>query len=52
MTTKQDAILIENVVKQFGKEEQTGIILIPVGLYVFERAEKHAKRTGKLARNG
>ncbi|MBN2381711.1 ABC transporter permease [bacterium] len=29
-----------------------GIILIPLGLYVFSLAEDHAKRTGKLKRNG
>jgi ABC-2 type transport system permease protein len=30
----------------------TGIITIPVGLYAFTRAERHAKQTGKLKRNG
>jgi ABC-2 type transport system permease protein len=29
-----------------------GTILIPAGLWVFDQAEKYAKRTGKLARNG
>lgn len=29
-----------------------GLILIPAGLWVFDYAEKYAKRTGKLARNG
>ncbi len=29
-----------------------GIIAIPSGLWVFEQAEKYAKRTGKLHRNG
>ncbi len=29
-----------------------GIIAIPAGLWVFEQAEKYAKRTGKLHRNG
>lgn len=29
-----------------------GIMLIPAGLWVFEQAEKYAKRTGKLHRNG
>jgi ABC-2 type transport system permease protein len=29
-----------------------GLILIPLGLWVFNLAEKYAKRTGKLARNG
>jgi ABC-2 type transport system permease protein len=30
----------------------TGVIMIPVGLYVFTRAERYAKATGKLKRNG
>lgn len=30
----------------------TGMITIPVGLYVFISAERYAKRTGKLKRNG
>jgi len=30
----------------------TGIISVPVGLFVFQLAERHAKRTGKLKRNG
>ena len=29
-----------------------GVIAIPAGLWVFEQAEKYAKRTGKLHRNG
>jgi hypothetical protein len=29
-----------------------GIVAIPAGLWVFEQAEKYAKRTGKLHRNG
>lgn len=29
-----------------------GLMLIPAGLWVFEQAEKYAKRTGKLHRNG
>ncbi len=29
-----------------------GIVLIPVGVFVFGRAEHYAKRTGKLKRNG
>jgi ABC-2 type transport system permease protein len=29
-----------------------GAILIPLGLWVFEQAERYAKRTGKLHRNG
>jgi len=29
-----------------------GILAIPAGLWVFEQAEKYAKRTGKLHRNG
>ena len=30
----------------------TGVIMIPVGLYAFTRAEHYAKATGKLKRNG
>jgi ABC-2 type transport system permease protein len=30
----------------------TGVIMIPVGLYAFMRAERYAKATGKLKRNG
>lgn len=30
----------------------TGIVSIPVGLFIFGRAERFAKRTGKLKRNG
>jgi ABC-2 type transport system permease protein len=30
----------------------TGVITIPVGLYAFMRAERYAKATGKLKRNG
>jgi ABC-2 type transport system permease protein len=29
-----------------------GIVLIPVGLWAFNRAERYAKRTGKLKRVG
>jgi len=29
-----------------------GVVLIPVGVYVFGQAERYAKRTGKLKRNG
>jgi ABC-2 type transport system permease protein len=29
-----------------------GVVLLPAGLWVFELAEKYAKRTGKLHRNG
>jgi ABC-2 type transport system permease protein len=29
-----------------------GIVLIPVGVFVFGQAERYAKRTGKLKRNG
>jgi len=29
-----------------------GVLLIPAGLWIFEQAEKYAKRTGKLHRNG
>ena len=30
----------------------TGLVTIPAGLYAFMRAERYAKRTGKLKRNG
>jgi ABC-2 type transport system permease protein len=30
----------------------TGVISIPVGVFLFQRAERYAKRTGKLKRNG
>ncbi len=30
----------------------TGMVTIPTGLYAFTRAERYAKRTGKLKRNG
>jgi ABC-2 type transport system permease protein len=30
----------------------TGIVSVPVGLFIFHLAERHAKRTGKLKRNG
>ncbi|MBE3561632.1 MAG: ABC transporter permease [Ktedonobacteraceae bacterium] len=30
----------------------TGIVSIPVGVFIFRLAERHAKRTGKLKRNG
>jgi len=29
-----------------------GIVLMPVGLFFFQKAERYAKRTGKLKRNG
>jgi ABC-2 type transport system permease protein len=29
-----------------------GIIMLPLGIYLFQRAEKYTKRTGKLKRNG
>jgi len=29
-----------------------GIVSVPLGLFVFDRAERYAKRTGKLKRNG
>ncbi len=29
-----------------------GVVLIPLGLYIFSLAERYAKRTGKLHRNG
>jgi ABC-2 type transport system permease protein len=29
-----------------------GVIMLPLGIYLFERAEKYTKRTGKLKRNG
>lgn len=28
------------------------VVMVPSGLWIFERAERYAKRTGKLARNG
>ena len=28
------------------------VVSIPVGLFIFNRAERYAKRTGKLKRNG
>jgi ABC-2 type transport system permease protein len=30
----------------------TGIVSVPVGVYIFKIAERYAKRTGKLKRNG
>ncbi len=30
----------------------SGIALVPLGLWIFARAERYAKRTGKLKRNG
>jgi ABC-2 type transport system permease protein len=30
----------------------TGVISVPAGIYIFRLAEMHAKRTGKLKRNG
>ena len=30
----------------------TGIVSVPAGIYIFRLAEMHAKRTGKLKRNG
>jgi ABC-2 type transport system permease protein len=30
----------------------TGVLLVPLGLWVFERAELYAKRTGRLKRSG
>ena len=30
----------------------TGVLLVPIGMWVFHRAEMHAKRTGKLKRSG
>jgi ABC-2 type transport system permease protein len=29
-----------------------GIVSVPLGLYIFDQAERYAKRTGKLKRNG
>ncbi|MCL4236995.1 MAG: ABC transporter permease [Anaerolineae bacterium] len=29
-----------------------GLIMLPLGIYLFQRAEKYTKRTGKLKRNG
>lgn len=30
----------------------TGIVSVPLGVYIFRIAERYAKRTGKLKRNG
>jgi ABC-2 type transport system permease protein len=30
----------------------TGMVTVPIGLYIFTRAERYAKATGKLKRNG
>jgi ABC-2 type transport system permease protein len=30
----------------------TGIVSIPLGVFIFRIAERYAKRTGKLKRNG
>lgn len=30
----------------------TGIVSVPLGIYIFRIAERYAKRTGKLKRNG
>ena len=30
----------------------TGIVSIPISIYIFKIAERYAKRTGKLKRNG
>jgi ABC-2 type transport system permease protein len=30
----------------------TGVIAIPLGLYVFSRGERYAKRHGRLKRSG
>jgi ABC-2 type transport system permease protein len=29
-----------------------GVALVPLGLFIFEQAERYAKRTGTLKRNG
>jgi ABC-2 type transport system permease protein len=29
-----------------------GIVMLPLGLFLFQRAERYTKRTGKLKRNG
>jgi ABC-2 type transport system permease protein len=29
-----------------------GIVLLPLGIYLFQQAERYTKRTGKLKRNG
>ncbi len=29
-----------------------GVVMLPLGIYLFQRAERYAKRTGKLKRNG
>jgi len=29
-----------------------GVVMLPLGIYLFQRAERYTKRTGKLKRNG
>jgi hypothetical protein len=29
-----------------------GVVMLPLGIYFFQRAERYTKRTGKLKRNG
>lgn len=43
---------IASVLPELGKLVLMGIVLIPVGLYVFHVAEQWAKRAGKLKRTG
>src|SRR5215212_6289918 len=47
-TANSDGLLMPYIVPLL----LTGIVTIPVGLYAFTRAERHAKQTGKLKRNG
>jgi len=46
--TSVGGLLVPNIVPLL----LTGVVTIPVGLYVFMRAERYAKRTGRLKRNG
>ncbi len=45
MSDDQPALVVDNVVKM-------GVIMLPLGIYLFQRAEKYTERTGKLKRNG
>ena len=47
-TANSDGLLMPYIVPLL----LTGIVTIPVGLYAFTRAERYAKQTGKLKRNG
>lgn len=46
------AVPLRDVLPELGILLILGIILIPLGLFVFSRAERWAKRTGKLKRTG